>query len=79
MSARVIPFPLHPSRQPTMEVPRPVLVRTTVAPKGEVPSLRTTRLAALGPIRIVGTARTISRQLAEIAERVSGMVPGWQP
>lgn len=79
MSARIIPFPLHRSRQPTMEVRDKVPTLVFVSPKGEVPSLRTTRLAALGPIRIVGTARTLSAQLAEIAERVSGVVPGWQP
>lgn len=71
----LIPFPLHPSRQPTMEVSDKAPRLQLVAPKGEVPSLRTTRLAALGPIRIVGKARTLSAQLAEIAERVNGIVP----
>lgn len=78
MSATVIIFP-KPFINRSMEVPHEVIARTTFAPIGEVPSLRTTRLAALGSLRIVGTARTISRQLAEIAERVSGVVPGWQP
>lgn len=75
MTARIIPFPLHRFCQPAMEVRNTAARLHLVPPKGEAPSLRTTRLADLGSIRIVGTARTLSAQLAEIAERAAGICP----